>query len=247
MAKLLRHRDKILLTLALAGDLLEEIVPPTPREIHRAAFYGLEAGARKKSHFVKALSRAVKTGHIKRVIKDGEPYFRLTSAGKKRLTRDFPILKLNSRKWDGWWRIVFFDIEEKEKRSRERLRGKLKELGFGMIQKSVYLSPFDVAEDIYEFLESQRLSENVFVAVAEQLFAGDPKDLAEKIWGLERLNKEYKVLIDSWEKGGASHDLYLRYLEILRQDPLLPRELLPNYWQGEKARKLVKKHKFRWR
>ncbi len=58
---------------------------------------------------------------------------------------------LKPRKWDGKWRIVGFDIPEKQKKAREALRYKLKELGFLQIQKSLFLYPYPCREEI-EFI-----------------------------------------------------------------------------------------------
>jgi phenylacetic acid degradation operon negative regulatory protein len=177
----------------------------------------------------------LKTGYLEKVIKNGEPYLRLTGVGKNALVRDFPIFSTRRKKWDGKWRIVYYDIPEKDKNIRKQLREKLWELGFGMIQKSVYISPFDVAEDLREFLIAQGLGDSVFVSVAKGLFVGDVKILAEKVWRLERLNEEYFKLYQKLKKGGNFREIFLEYEDILRRDPCLPSELLPDDWMGDKV------------
>ena len=52
------------------------------------------------------------------------------------------------KKWDKNWRLVIFDISELKKVYREAFRGKLKELGFCPLQKSVWLHPFDCKDEI---------------------------------------------------------------------------------------------------
>lgn len=74
----------------------------------------------------------------------------LTPEGKKKAGY-FQIndLKINRpQKWDGQWRIVIFDIAELKKIHREAFRGKLKELGFQLLQKSVWVHPFDCRAEI---------------------------------------------------------------------------------------------------
>lgn len=44
------------------------------------------------------------------------------------------------------WKIIIFDIPEKEKRKREWLRSALKNLGFKMLQKSVWIGKLNVPE-----------------------------------------------------------------------------------------------------
>lgn len=82
-------------------------------------------------------------------------YISLTKEGVKRAGM-FQIDKLKVKKpkqWDGFWRILMFDIEEKKKPYREALRGKLKELGFFLLQKSVWAHPFNCRNEV-ELLKS---------------------------------------------------------------------------------------------
>ena len=51
-------------------------------------------------------------------------------------------------KWDGKWRIVFFDIPEKERKARNALREKLRDLGFYELQKSVFVLPYGCQDEI---------------------------------------------------------------------------------------------------
>ncbi len=62
---------------------------------------------------------------------------------------DLENLKINkSYKWDGKWRVVFFDIPEKERRARNALREKLRDLGFYEMQKSVFVLPYECQDEI---------------------------------------------------------------------------------------------------
>ena len=169
----------------------------------------------------------------------------MSGVGRRSLQRDFPIFNLRNKKWDGRWRLVFYDIDEKSKRTRDRLQKKLKELGFGMIQKSVYLTPFDVAEDFREFLLEQGLSDFVFVGVVDRLFAGNEKKLIEKVWKLEDLNKRYLKLNERLEGGEVLDGIFSEFESLLREDPFLPKEFLPDSWRGDivyqKIKQLLKR------
>lgn len=80
---------------------------------------------------------------------DGSVTIILTEVGKKKALRyKIDELKIPKQKWDGKWRIVIFDIPEKKKRAREALRGKLRDLDFYNIQKSVWINPFECKEII---------------------------------------------------------------------------------------------------
>ena len=64
------------------------------------------------------------------------------------------------KKWDKKWRVVVFDIVELKKIRREAFRGKLKELGFRPLQKSVWVHPFNCKDEIALLRRFFGLSEN---------------------------------------------------------------------------------------
>ena len=77
-------------------------------------------------------------------------YISLTKEGKKR-ARKYQIddLKIAVPKiWDGKWHILIFDIPEDSQMTREARRGKLKELGFSMLHKSVWVQPYQCGEEV---------------------------------------------------------------------------------------------------
>lgn len=77
-------------------------------------------------------------------------YISLTEEGKKKagwLQIDALRIK-KPKRWDGYWRLVIFDISERRRIYREALRGKLKELGFHKFQNSVWIYPFDCKAEI---------------------------------------------------------------------------------------------------
>lgn len=248
MKKLLRPSDRILLALGLLGDVLEEM--------HDAgglmtagynALYGWTPKGYRRHNFVRVFSRELKTANIEKVIKGDKVYFRLTGKGEKRLARDFPLASFQKRRWDGNWRIVIFDISEKKRKVRDRLRAKLRELGLGMMQESVWITPFDITLDLREFLKVVGLEEDTFVLVARQDLGEGSRRLAERIWQLDRLNEKYQKILREWqeEKGSGKGEelikkLRLEYLEVLINDPFLPRELLPSNWAREKVERLTK-------
>lgn len=246
MAKKLRTKDKVLLVLSGLIDIFEEI--RNPLGLPSSAFrnlYGFDPAHFKKQRLYNAVWRSLKTGDIEKVIKNGKSYLRLTSQGKKKIIRDFPLLSLQNKKWDRKWRLVFFDIEETSRYTRDILRTKLKQLGFAQIQRSVYITPHNLAEDLREFLEHLGLEKYVYVATIEKLLAGKERTLAQKLWNLEKINKEYKKILEDWERESKDQTklrekILRRYLEISTVDPFLPQELLPPDWKRKELEKLIK-------
>lgn len=248
---LLTTKDRILLGLVALGDFVTEIKRVGGlMEYTMKLTYGWVPPQYRKGTCRVTVWRMLKTGYIERVVKNGEVCLRLTGQGVKRLEREFPMVGLQKKKWDGLWRIVIFDLPVTHNRLRDRLRGKLEELGFGMFQKSVWTTPYDLAWEISEFIKAQGLEEYVYVLVSPLEFIGSSKELAEKIWKLEELNNSHQELLDWWEEkhhGLKENDFSLlaqkfcsQYLETVATDPFLPKELLPRDWEGDKARKLFK-------
>lgn len=92
-----------------------------------------------------AFYRLKKRGCLNFEYKNRQLYLSLTDEGKKKAGwLQIDNLKIpQPRKWDGKWRMVIFDISQLKKVHREAFRGKLKELGFYPLQKSVWAHPFD--------------------------------------------------------------------------------------------------------
>ena len=74
----------------------------------------------------------------------------LSEKGKcKAQEYDFDEMALpRKRRWDGKWHIVIFDIAHKKKGAREALREKFRELGMIMLQKSVWVWPYECRNEI---------------------------------------------------------------------------------------------------
>ncbi|KKR71012.1 MAG: Transcriptional regulator, PaaX family [Candidatus Roizmanbacteria bacterium GW2011_GWB1_40_7] len=264
MKKLLRPRDILLLGLTNALDAFEELKDP----LHLVSksydqMYGWVPDQYKKHHFNHLVWRSLRAGYIEKIEKDGEIYIRITSSGAKMIQRDFPLLSLQNKTWDHKWRIVMFDIAEIQKKKRDYLREKLKELGFGMLQESVFITPHDILRDFLEYAESIGLRDSVDILEASYIL-GEKKQLANRVWRLEDLSKKYLEIIQEIEelleaaKVKNSHLIIIsgrtkqlnnkvreikeRYAKILLSDPFLPKELLPKNYSRDQAGRLINKY-----
>lgn len=243
MAKLLRVRDKLLLGLAIMGDVFEEV--KGGGGIAASAYktmYGFAPSRYKKSNYFATVNRMLSSDLIEKVIDKDEPKFRLSSAGKKKLVRDFPLIALQNRHWDKKWRILIFDIPEKIRWKRDVFRDKLKTLGFGMIQQSAWVSPHPFEDDVKEFIEAQNLDSFAYLFISDSGFVGDVEKFVERVWKLEDLNEKYWQLIQDLSNGGKKQsDLSEVFFNLLLKDPFLPRELLPDSWYADEVRLLIKR------
>jgi phenylacetic acid degradation operon negative regulatory protein len=238
MKKLLRPKDALLLGLAGVLDIYEDFKDPLGLGTQEAKkLYGWVPGRYKHHNFRRVIERSIKTGDIEKVIKNNEVYLRLTSVGKETIVRDYPLLSLTKQKWDGKWRVVIFDIAEINKITRNLLRARLKELGFGMLQESVWVTPHNFGKDITEFFESQKLDKLAFLLEVTTLVAGDRNILTEKIWHLQDLNDEYKEILKQIVKLNA---WYVAQCDRTMQRPSYFGGLRKNL-RGEKKEKEGKK------
>jgi DNA-binding transcriptional regulator PaaX len=92
----------------------------------------------------------------------GQLYISLTPEGKKKAGKyQIDNLEIKKpKKWDGKWRILIFDIENKKNIKREALRGKIKELGLFQLQKSVWVHPYNFYDEINLLRQFFGLSKN---------------------------------------------------------------------------------------
>lgn len=78
--------------------------------------------------------------------KDGkEKYLELTPKGLEKVKHySLDNIEIQAPKvWDRKWRIVIFDIPDDKKVARNILRDKLRQIGFILLQESVFVFPFE--------------------------------------------------------------------------------------------------------
>jgi len=94
--------------------------------------------------------RLKKRGYVIFSKSKGQVYISLTAEGKK-LAGWMQIDELKIKKTKRWskkWWVVSFDIANIKGPYREALRGKLKELGFCLLQKSIWIIPYNCESEI---------------------------------------------------------------------------------------------------
>ena len=104
----------------------------------------------RKRSVCNAFDRLRKEGSITFKTYNHQLHIFLTDEGKKRAGR-FQIDSLAIKKpkwWDDAWRIVIFDIPNKQKVKREALRSFLRRLDFYKLQESVWIHPFNCSDEI---------------------------------------------------------------------------------------------------
>ena len=66
---------------------------------------------------------------------------------------------LEKQKWDGKWRIIFFDIPTNNESKRKWLRRQLYSQGYRMLQKSVFVGKQPLSQEVFEDFHSAGLGQ----------------------------------------------------------------------------------------
>ncbi|MBI1957316.1 MAG: hypothetical protein HYS44_02565 [Candidatus Niyogibacteria bacterium] len=155
----------ILQVVAVAGVVGVAMV--APNVIGAMARLGFIPSRRQKEVANLSRDRLIRRGLLS--YHDGR--LRLTPKGEAMLRilelRDYHLKK--PKRWDGKWRVLIFDIREKRKSLRERIRRTLIAIGFQRLQDSVWIYPYD-CEDLITLLKSDfQIGKDVLYLVVDQL------------------------------------------------------------------------------
>ena len=113
-----------------------------------------------------AIDNLKRRGYLETVELNNAKSLRLTIKG--RIKALIPA-RTKYRRWDGWWRLVAFDIEEKRHRARDIFRSQLGLLGFKMLQESLWITPYDVSREVEELIDILNLSGSVDYFIANAI------------------------------------------------------------------------------
>lgn len=179
--------------LALGKGALLLSMPMAPNSGRMFEIFGKDFISINKKKYQRSerIKRAVKRLKRNRLVeiydKQGKTVVELTENGKKRLL----VYQLDNlvlprpKTWDHYWRFVIFDIPETKKRARHALVGKLRELGFMCLQKSVWVTPYACKDEI-DFI-SEILEISNFIIYIEAKYVDDEEKL--KLHFSRTLNK----------------------------------------------------------
>ena len=170
MRKRTKHSlsHKILKAIAIGGVVA---VAATNPYFGLAFMKGIRKDLERKKwwEFQKALKRLQRTKRLNaEQNSDGSFTVTITQLGKDYAARyDLDSLTIDKPKeWDGLWRVCSFDIPTDKKAGRYALLSKLKELGFIMIQKSVWAHPFECREQLAVLARAFEVEKCVYVFTA---------------------------------------------------------------------------------
>ena len=159
----------MLAAVVIGGVVVVAATIPNAAQLLRY-FPGYKKGARFNYQAKSALSRLVEKGLVIFVEEDGKRYARITEKGERMLQMEMERTVIaKKRKWDRRWRVVIFDIPERRKTIRVRLRRFMNEYGFVRLQDSVWIYPYD-CEDLIALAKADfRIGADVLYMIVERL------------------------------------------------------------------------------
>ena len=209
------------------------------------------------------LSRMWKKGWLQRRRVGRKSYYSLTEKSQELLaTGAQRIFEPEDEEWSGDWYLIAYNIPESQRQQRNKLRRQLTWMGCGAFNTAIWISPWDITNDVLEVGRRLGIEEFVQVFRAQHLGFADPKVLVARCWDLERINSQYAAFVDKYEPmlardKGALEDwdhvdpaqcfttrfmLLHEYREFPFVDPHLPPELLPSDWLRVRAAELFKEY-----
>lgn len=175
----------------------------------------------------------------KRVSNEGIAEIVLTESGKDKVMKTFPLLRLANKPWKGWWLVVTFDIPESNRKTRDIIRQQLVSLGFAQWQKSVYISPHDIADELSKMLQEYNLEKIVVPMIAKKILTSGDWEFAQKLFGIDKISMNYnRIIADLKGYNGSPNKfrkIFADYLSVLTADPFLPIGLAPKEGYGREA------------
>ena len=122
--------------------------------------------------FYNIIFRLSKDGLVEKFKTEGKLKVKISNDGKKLLWAKNPVK-------DGIWKLVIFDIPEKQKKVRQILRAKLTALHFKKWQNSIWISPYALDSEIEA--EFNELAKKFFIRLIKTKDINETGDL-EKLF-----------------------------------------------------------------
>jgi len=156
----------ILATIATAGLLSVALV--APGALSALKVFGFKPHRRQQEVIARTRKELIENGYIG---KDEKGFLFLTPKGKVKLRYLEPSTELQKKpkKWDGKWRILIFDIQEKKRLTRDRIRHTLNRIGFHRLQNSVWIYPYDCEEYVTLLKSEFKIGKDLLYLIVEEI------------------------------------------------------------------------------
>jgi len=209
-----------------------------------------------------AVSRMMKQGWLNSEKKGNKSYYFLTPRGELRMEEAaVRIFKLMPHEWDGKWRMLMYTIPEEKRQIRDELRKELLWSGFGSFSNGCWITPNNLEKEVRLLIDKYDIQAYADLFLSEYKGPQADRELVEKSWPLHEIDGKYQEFISKYSNkyiihqslmnGGQMTDaecfvertnLVHEYRKFLFVDPGLPKELLPEVWNGNHAAYLFEQY-----
>ena len=158
--------QKIILGTVATASLLA-VTALAPGVVGAMAKFGLIPMRRHREVIKRSRQKLIERGLLE--LRGG--FFKLTPKGEFILRsgelRGFRLKK--PKHWDKRWRVLIFDIQEKRRYVRNKLRRTLAAIGFIRLQQSVWIYPYD-CEDLITLLKADfKIGKEMLYMIVDEL------------------------------------------------------------------------------
>ncbi len=171
---------KVLTVIGIAGALGLTLLAPGIAPITKQIVDAQTEKEDWKKYNPSFLRRSIKRLRQQKLVRcsncNGKQSFFLTTHGKRRILK-YALTELDIEKpkhWDGHWRLIIYDVENKRKQMRDQFRKQLQILGFFQLQKSVWIYPYPCEEQITFLREYYGVGNEVLYIVTKILEDDSP-------------------------------------------------------------------------
>lgn len=179
-AKKTQIQKIILRSVAAVGVLSISLLAPNALQMLK--MFGYKPHRRQKEVIKASRARLLEQGFLQR---DERGFLQLTPKGeaKLRILEKYNYRLPHPKRWDKKWRVLIFDIPEKRKSLREKIRNTLRAIGFSQLQKSVWVYPYD-CEDLIALLKTDfKVGKDLLYLVVDEI------ENDKKLFGLFKLSQ----------------------------------------------------------
>jgi DNA-binding transcriptional regulator PaaX len=192
-------------------------------------------------------------GGSSRTTRRPERMVRLTQAGKLHALGGRDPEACWSQAWDGRWRLVLYDLPAGQGTLRNQVRNRLRALGFGWLQNSVWVSPRPFEGQPAVLVGGAVDVESLLFLEARTCGGETDLQVVAGAWDFEEINQlysHYLAVLGRFSKRWSGTEAGARrlrqwlaeervaWLKAVSADPLLPERLLPPRYLGRKAWRL---------
>jgi len=209
-----------------------------------------------------AVSRMMKQGWLNSEKKGNKSYYFLTPRGELRMEEAaVRIFKLMPHEWDGKWRMLMYTIPEEKRQIRDELRKELLWSGFGSFSNGCWITPNNLEKEVRLLIDKYDIQAYADLFLSEYKGPQADRELVEKSWPLHEIDGKYQEFISKYSNKYIIHqslmndgqmtdaecfvertNLVHEYRKFLFVDPGLPKELLPEVWNGNHAAYLFEQY-----